>query len=63
MEAFIGGTAGYGATKVAMNKTLEQIGGKVALGLMMGGGKKRSKKRSKKHSKKLSLKHSVKNYL
>jgi len=41
MESFAGGFAGYGATKAAMTKTLEQIGGKMALGLMMGGGKKR----------------------
>jgi len=38
MEPFIGGTAGYGATNVAMSKTLQQIGGKMALGLMVGGG-------------------------
>ena len=41
----IGG--GYGATKLAMTKTLEQIGGKMALGLMVGGGKKRKSKQSK----------------
>ena len=47
MEAFTGGFAGYGATKAAMSKTLEQIGGKMALGLMMGGGKKQKPKKTK----------------
>ena len=48
MEALTSIGGGYGATKIAMTKTLEQIGGKKAIGLMMGGGKKRKSKQSKK---------------
>tara|TARA_Y100000389_G_scaffold176579_1_gene188200 strand:- start:2976 stop:3545 length:570 start_codon:yes stop_codon:yes gene_type:complete len=51
----IGG--GYGATKVAMAKTLQQIGGKMALGLMVGGGKKRKqlrRRKSSRHTKRIS---------